>query len=70
VSDGSVSVGAWLTALSRQDLIAMHEWAEPWPLLWTLSDKDVVDYVRRHHPQGPAAFIGRGDGLRPALASA
>jgi hypothetical protein len=65
--EGSVSVDRWLGALSRADLVAMHEWAEPWPLLWTLTDKQVVDYVRRNHPRGPAAFLGTREKQRVAL---
>jgi hypothetical protein len=60
VPEGTLSARAWLQILNRPELIGIHEWCEPWPLLWTLSDRAAVAYCRRYHPEGPAAFlIGR-----------
>lgn len=56
-----MSAKAWLTLLRRDELIDMHEWCEPWPLLWTMTDREVVNQVRRYHPVGPVAFLSRRD---------
>ncbi len=60
--ESTMSPHSWLTMLSREELNIMHDWCEPWPLLWTLSDREAVQYVRRNHPRGPVAFLmGRRD---------
>jgi hypothetical protein len=68
--ESSMSANVWLAILSRDDLIRMHEWAEPWPLLWTLSDREVVEYCRRYHSVGPSAFWGARERQREADAAA
>lgn len=53
----ALSTRNWLELLTREELVRIHEWCEPWPLLWTLSDREAVTYCRRYHDRGPAAFL-------------
>lgn len=48
----SLTVERLLQLLSRAELDDIRAWAEPWPLLQTLSDREAVDYVQRYYKPG------------------
>lgn len=53
----SLTVDNWLALLDRTELAKVHAWAEPWPLLQTMSDREALDYVERYRMGGIAGLI-------------
>lgn len=62
--ENSLTVENWLKLLSREEIDKCRHWAEPWPLLQTMTDREALDHVQRYRAGGIAGLLaGRLSGI-------